>query len=200
MSAEPLDLLLDRLGRGDLAAVEQVVADYEPYLRALVRHSLPAPLRTKFDSLDVVQSVWVQVLRALRDGTWQISDRDRLRALLVTVARRRLVSRYRRHGTALQREQRDGADLDVLPAPAQPRPSEVAQAGELWEQMLALCPPEHHELLRLRRQGLLLDEIAARTGMHEGSVRRVLRQLARQLALAQEPLAAEGRPERGTGS
>jgi RNA polymerase sigma-70 factor (ECF subfamily) len=200
MSVEPLDLLLDRLGRGDLAAVEQVVADYEPYLRALVRHSLPTPLRAKFDSLDVVQSVWVQVLRALREGTWEISDRDRLRGLLVTVARRRLVSRYRRHGTALEREQRDGPDLDVLPAPRQPRPSEVAQAGELWEKMLALCPPEHHELLRLRRQGLLLGEIAARTGMHEGSVRRILRQLARQLALTQEPLAVAQGEERGAGS
>jgi RNA polymerase sigma-70 factor (ECF subfamily) len=201
MNVEPLDLLLERLGRGDMAAVEQVVADYEPYLRALVRHALPTPLRAKFDSRDVVQSVWVQVLRALRDGAWEVTDRARLRALLVTVARRRLVGRYRHHGTALEREQRDGPDLDGLPAPRQPRPSEVAQAGELWERMLALCPPEHHELLRLRRQGLLLNEIADRTGMHEGSVRRVLRRLARQLALAQEPLAAgAGGPERGTGS
>jgi len=201
MTVEPLDLLLDRLGQGNLAAVEQIVADYEPYLRAMVRHALPAPLRPKFDSLDVVQSVWVQVLCALREGAWEIRDRDRLRALLVTVARRRLVSRYRRHGTALQREQRDGTDLDVLPAASQPRPSEVAQAGELWERMLALLPPEHHELLRLRRQGLLLSEIAERTGMHEGSVRRILRQLARQLALSQEPLAAGAAPPaRGTGS
>jgi RNA polymerase sigma-70 factor (ECF subfamily) len=80
-------------------------------------------------------------------------------------------------------------DLDGLAASPEPRPSEVAQAGDLWEKMLALCPPEHHELLRLRRQGLLLTEIAARTGLHEGSVRRILRQLARQLALEQEPLA-----------
>jgi RNA polymerase sigma factor (sigma-70 family) len=190
MNDEPLDLLLERLSRGDAAAVEQIVADYEPYLRVLVRHALPAPLRAKFDSLDVVQSVWVQVLHALREGTWAVTDRERLRALLATVARRRLVSRHRHHRPAMEREQRGGADLERLPAPRQPRPSEVAQAGELWERMLALCPPEHHELLRLRRQGLRLREIAARTGMHEGSVRRILRQLARQLALAEEPLAA----------
>jgi RNA polymerase sigma-70 factor (ECF subfamily) len=63
----------------------------------------------------------------------------------------------------------------------QPHPGEVLQADDLWERMLALCPPEHHELLRLKREGLRLTEIAARTGMHEGSVRRVLRQLARRL-------------------
>ncbi len=191
MDVEPLDLLLERLGRGDVAAAERVVADYEPYLRALVRRSLPGPLRAKFDSIDVVQSVWVHVLHALRAGVWQVGDRARLRALLVTVARRRLVSRYRHHRTALEREDRGGADLEALPAPRQARPSEVAQAGELWERMLALCPPEHHEVLRLRRQGLLLADIAARTGLHEGSVRRILRRLARDLALAQEPLPAD---------
>ena len=47
--------------------------------------------------------------------------------------------------------------------------------------------PDHHELLRLKRQGLPLQEIAARTGLHEGSVRRILRQLARQLALGPTP-------------
>jgi RNA polymerase sigma-70 factor (ECF subfamily) len=191
MSTEPLDLLLERLRQGDTRAVEQIVADYEPYLRVLVRRSLPVPLRAKFDSLDVVQSVWVQVLRALREGAWEITDRERLRALLVTVARRRLVSRYRHHATAVGLEQRGVTEMDGVPAPRQPRPSEVVQAGDLWEKMLALCPPEHHEVLRLRREGVLLKEIAARTGLHEGSVRRLLRQLARQLALTQEPLAED---------
>jgi RNA polymerase sigma-70 factor (ECF subfamily) len=199
MSGKPLDLLVDRLNRGDLDAVEQLVRDYEPYLRVLVRHALPAPLRTRLDSCDVVQSVWVQVLRRLRQGAWQVTDRASLRMLLITVARRRLVSRYRHYAGSVAREQSGDAELEAQPAADQPRPSELAQAGELWEQMLALCPAEHHELLRLRRQGLRLREIADRTGLHEGSVRRVLRQLARQLALAQKPLAATDNPsEPGT--
>jgi RNA polymerase sigma-70 factor (ECF subfamily) len=52
--------------------------------------------------------------------------------------------------------------------------------------MLALCPAEHQEVLRLKRQGLLLTEIADRTGLHEGSVRRILRTLARRLALQEQ--------------
>ena len=190
MNGDPLDLLLGPLSRGDLAAVDRLVADYEPYLRTLVRHALPGPLRAKFDSLDVVQSVWVHVLHGLRKGGWEIPDRAHLLGLLVTLTRHRLVSRYRHYRPSLACEAPGGAGLERLPAPQQPRPSEVAEAGELWERMLALCPPEHHELLRLRRQGLRLREIAERTGMHEGSVRRVLRQLARQLALQQEPLPA----------
>lgn len=192
MTAEPLDLLLDRLHRRDLAAAEQLVAAYEPYLRSVVRRGLPANLRAKFDSVDVVQSVWVHVLNAVRKGAWEVPDRERLRALLITVARRRLISRFRHYRAATEREGRDGPDLDRVAGPRQPRPSEEAQADELWAQMLALCPPAHHDILRLRRQGRTMEEIAQRTGLHEGSVRRVLRQLARRLALRQEPLAAAG--------
>ena len=49
-----------------------------------------------------------------------------------------------------------------------------AQADELWTQMLELCPPQHRPLLELKKQGLSLDEIAARTGLHPSSVRRAI--------------------------
>jgi RNA polymerase sigma-70 factor (ECF subfamily) len=78
----------------------------------------------------------------------------------------------------------------------EPHPSEVAQADDLWQRMLRLCPPEHHVVLHLRREGLSSGEIAARTGLHEGSVRRVLRRLARTLALSEPP--AHGSHDRNT--
>jgi RNA polymerase sigma-70 factor (ECF subfamily) len=187
MSADPLDLLLERLASGDAAAAEQVFREYEPYLRMVVRRYLPAGLRPKFDSVDVVQSVWVHVWKGLRRVTWEFSDRDHLRALLVTVTRRRLVSRFRHFRTALAREGSSGDDLDGLAAPSRLGPEDVARADELWEKLLSLSPPAHHELLRLRRQGFTMEEIAERTGLHKGSVRRVFRRLARQLALSEQP-------------
>jgi RNA polymerase sigma factor (sigma-70 family) len=190
MIAEPLEALLSKLNQGDLPAAEKILSAYEPYLRMVVRRYLPGRLRAKFDSVDVVQSVWVHVLHGLRASRWHFMDAPRLRAFLVRVTRRRLISRLRHHDTALKCEQPAETDLDLLPESAQPRPSEVAQANELWEKMLALCPPEHHALLRLRRAGMPLVEVASRTGMHEGSVRRILRRLASQLALAEEPLGA----------
>jgi RNA polymerase sigma-70 factor (ECF subfamily) len=190
MNAEPLDLLLSRIRAGDALAVEELAASYEPYLRRLIRHSLPDRVRGRFDSADIVQSVWVHVLTGLQSGVWDFPDRLHLQAFLVKVARRRLISRIRKHYPAAEREATTEVPLDELPAEEQPRPSEVAQAEELWQRLLALCPPAHHELLQLRRQGLRLEEIARRTGLHEGSVRRVLRQLARQLTLQEEPLAS----------
>ncbi len=187
MSENPFDLLLARLACGDANAAEQVVREYEPYLRMVVRRYLPARLRPKFDSIDVVQSVWVHVWKGLHAVKWQFADREHLRALLVTVTRRRLVSRFRHYKTALAKESSAADDLDRVAAPVGRGPEDLASALELWERVLAVCPPVHHELLRLRRQGFTMEEIAARTGLHEGSVRRVFRRLARQLALATEP-------------
>ncbi len=197
MPAEPADDdLLGQLSRGEVEAAEALFEAYAPYLRAVVRRQLSDRLRAKFDSADVVQSVWVQVVRRLgRDG-WLVRDEGQLRALLATIARRRLITRVRRHDRA---EDAGAAveDWDTIPAVRHPRPSEVAQADELWAKMLRLCPPEHHPVLALRRQGLSLVEIAARTGLHEGSVRRVLRRLSRELALREEPLDAAGDPDPG---
>jgi RNA polymerase sigma-70 factor (ECF subfamily) len=185
VSAGPLHLLLEKLSAADGAGAEQAFGDCEAYLRLVVRRQLPGPLRAKFDSADVVQSVWARVLPGLREGRWQFATAAEFRAFLVTVARRRLTDRLRHFHVALERERPlEGGDPDGGPAGHAPRPSEVAQAGDLWEKMLALCPPEHHEVLRLKRHGLPLEEIAARTGLHEGSVRRILRKLARQLAFA----------------
>lgn len=190
MTPESLEILLEKLSRGDIGAAEQVLTAYEPYLRMVVRRYLPGRLRAKFDSIDVVQSVWVHILHGLRAERWQFMDRPRLLAFLVRLTRRRLTSRLRHFHTALTHEQSVETSLDALPAPAQPHPSEVVEAEELWHRMLSLCPPQHHDLLRLRRMGLPLVEVAARTGMHEGSVRRILRRLARQLALREKPIAA----------
>jgi len=57
MNVDSLDALLAKLNSGDARAAEEAFVAYEPYLRKVVRRLLPARLRTKFDSVDVVQSV-----------------------------------------------------------------------------------------------------------------------------------------------
>jgi len=183
MNSEPLNDVLEKLASGDLAAVEQVFMIHEPYLRLIVRRHLSRRLRAKFDSIDVVQSVWMRMLRGLLESGRRFVDAAHLRAFLIKVTRDRLNDHLRHFRTALEREQSlTVTDPDDLPLAQQPRPSEIAQADELWQKMLALCPPAHHEVLRLKRRGLRITEIAVRTGLHEGSVRRILRKLARQLA------------------
>jgi RNA polymerase sigma factor (sigma-70 family) len=183
MSANPLDALLVQLCSGDAAAAERVFRDYEPHLRLVVRRMLPARLHSKFDSVDVVQSVWADLVRGFRDAGWRFEDAAHLRAFLVKVTRNRFLNKVRRHTKAGKQEQSlEDSELKHTTVAADPRPSEVAQADELWDQLLALCPPNHQELLRLKRDGHSLDEIAQRTGLHASSVRRILYDLARRLA------------------
>jgi RNA polymerase sigma-70 factor (ECF subfamily) len=192
MNPAPLDVLLEKLNGGDAAAVEQAFLAYEPFLRLVVRRQLPPALRARLDSADVVQSAWADLVVGFREAGWRFPDANHLRAFLVKVTCNRLRDRLRQSRASLQRTQPlDEASPEQLPATAQPRPSEHAQAAECWERLLELCPPEHHEVLRLRRDGLTRGEIAARTGLHEGSVRRILRRLAREAAF---PAAADAVP------
>jgi RNA polymerase sigma factor (sigma-70 family) len=183
MQTDALDQLLDKLSSGDDAAAEEVFRAYEPYLRVVVRRMLPANMRPKFDSVDVVQSVWADVLRRFRDGGYRFSSANQLRAFLVKATRNRFIDRARQNRAAVQHQQSLEATHagDRLEASAD-QPSELAQADDLWAQMMALCPPAHHRLLELKRQGCSLAEIAQQTGLHESSVRRILYDLARRLA------------------
>src|SRR5437868_10170720 len=189
MNTSPLDSLLMKLSSGDALAAEQVFVAYEPYLRKIVRRRLPIKLRMKFDSTDIVQSIWVDLLRDVRGGELQFTDANHLRAFLIRVTCNRFNDRFRRNRLAVEKERPlPGIEGDGLAVSHQPTPSDILQAEDLWEQLLALCPPAHQDLLRLRREGVPLAEIAARTGLHPGSIRRILRELARKMAFQQRPV------------
>src|SRR5271155_1377784 len=153
MQTDALDQLLDKLGCGDDAAAEEVFRAYEPYLRTVVRRMLPPNMRPKFDSVDVVQSVWADVLRRFREGGYRFNNAAQLRAFLVKATRNRFIDRSRQNRAAVQRQQSLDATHgdDLLPDDAD-QPSDLAQANDLWGQMMALCPPAHHHLLELKRQ------------------------------------------------
>ena len=64
----------------------------------VIRRQLPPAMRCKFDSIDVVQSVWVDVLHGIRSAGWHFTNTDQLRAFLVKAARNRFIDRVRQHG------------------------------------------------------------------------------------------------------
>jgi RNA polymerase sigma factor (sigma-70 family) len=188
---DALDTLLERLTRGEMDAAGEVYRTFEPVLRVMVRRRLSPRLRAKFDSKDVVQSAWADVLRGFRAEGWRFNDRAHLRAYLARVTYNHLVNCCRRHTLMIEHEQALTDDEQPgLPPSARPRPSELAQADELWELLVGLCPPAHRNLLQLKRQGFALAEIAARTGLHESSVRRIIYDLARRLAAARGETSA----------
>lgn len=180
----PLDHLLERLKKGDVAAAEQVYLAFEPYLCVLVNRQMPEDLRSKFDSIDIVQSVWGTLLKKFRAAHWQFASINHLRAFLIKATLNRFIDRVRQHRLTLAHEQPLTADAPAqLPAGPHSGPVELIQAEDVWQKLLTLCPEQHHHLLLLKRQGYSLTEIAAQTGLHQGSVRRILVDLARRFAL-----------------
>jgi RNA polymerase sigma factor (sigma-70 family) len=188
MSEEAIDRWISRLNEGDVAAVEQVFIAYEPYLRMAVRRRLNGRIRAEVDSGDVVQSVFADVVRGVRGGTWRFEGRAQLLGLLKQIARRRVADRYaKRHRSAGKEEPLAELISGDVPASPLPRPSQEVEGRELWSSVLNSCNPAHHEVVRLRRSGFRLAEIAQRTGMHEGSVRRILYELARRMSIDRHP-------------
>src|SRR6516162_8865066 len=105
MTAAPLDDLLTRLCSGDMDAAQQVFLTYEPYLRKVVRRQLTSRLRTRFDSMDIVQSVWRDLYDGFCHAGWRFESTAQLQAFLVKVTRNRFIDRCRKHSASLDREE-----------------------------------------------------------------------------------------------
>ncbi len=183
MTPSAADRLLAKLNAGDAAAADEMFRSFEPFLRMVIRRRISSRFQAKFDSSDIVQSVWADVVEGLRESKWTFENVDQLRAFLVKMTRNRFVDRVRQHRRAVDQEKTmPPQDIAALAEIGAQRASENLYADELWRQMLDVCPPDHYEVLVLKRQGASLDEIAARTGLHKGSVRRILYQVGRVVA------------------
>lgn len=93
MKSNAADDLLARLNEGDADAAGQVFQDFEPLLRMVIRRKLSHGLHHKFDSVDIVQSVWADVVKGLRRSKWSFENVDQLRAFLVRMTCNRFVDR-----------------------------------------------------------------------------------------------------------
>ncbi len=180
-SETAFDSLLVRLNSGDWSAAEVVFQRFEPYLRMIVRRQISGAMQSKFNSSDIVQSVWVDLLQGFRKGRWKFDDVGHLQAFLVKVTQNRFLDRIRQQRTPLQHERAlTVADESQIAHDRTPRASQEVRLVELWSEITKTCSEPHRVLLELKRQGKSLGEIAAQTGYHESSIRRILYDLARQ--------------------
>lgn len=179
MSDSLLAELLEKLRDGDSDAADSVFRQYEPYLRMVVRRKISPALRAKFDSVDVIQSVWADLFQGFREARWSFEDPSKLKAFLITAARNRLIDYVRRNRHAMAAGN-SGLPVEETAADG-PRPSELVQADDVWQQLLAMCSDEHKTIVELKARGVSLDDIAAQTSYHKSSVRRILYDLSRKL-------------------
>src|SRR2546425_10436683 len=93
---------LARIRAGDESAARELLTRYEAQVRLVVRRQLPRLLRSRFDSLDFLQSVWGSFFRRVRTGPAEFEDARHLVAFLAPAAKNKGIDEYRR---AASREQ-----------------------------------------------------------------------------------------------
>src|SRR6185436_3844449 len=122
-----------RIQAGDENAARELLQRYEPEVRLVVRRQLPRLLRSRFDSLDFLQSVWGSFFQRMRTAPTEFDDSRHLVAFLARAAKNKVIDEYRRAASQKHDMHREesiwseghsprelAADLDT--------PSEVVQA------------------------------------------------------------------------
>lgn len=182
---DDIQAFLARIQAGDEEAARELLSRYEAEVRLVVRRQLPRLLRSRFDSLDFLQSVWGSFFQRLRSGPSDFEDSRHLVAFLARAAKNKVIDEYRRAASQkhdMHREEpiwpegpgpRDlAADLDT--------PSEVAQANEAFGKLRELLPEHRRNILELKAEGLSSREIGERLGVSERTIQRVIEDLRRR--------------------
>jgi RNA polymerase sigma-70 factor (ECF subfamily) len=173
--------LLARIKNGDEDAARELLTRYETKVRLVVRRQLPRLLRSRFDSLDFLQSVWGSFFHKIRTGQNDLDEEQNLITFLAWAARNKVIDEYRRAVTQKQdvkREERleTRKDKEVCLA-AGDTPSQLAKARETYDRLRDFLPEDRRVIVELKASGYSCREIGDRLGISERTVQRVLEDL-----------------------
>jgi RNA polymerase sigma-70 factor (ECF subfamily) len=177
--------LMQRFHDGSEEAARELLDDYGPHIRRVVRRKLNQKLRSKFDSTDFVQDVWASFL-ADRSHRPVFDNPQALAVFLGNIAYNKVVQAFRQRVLATKYnvdleqslETTEGGTGELIAR--QPTPSQAAAANEAWDNLLKRQVPRNRKILELLRQGNTHQEIALELGLNEKTVRRLVRRISQE--------------------
>ncbi len=183
--ANEIATFLEKVRAGDEQAARELLNRYEAEVRLVVRRQLPKLLRSRFDSLDFLQSVWGSFFRRVRSGPSEFEDSRHLVAFLARAAKNKVIDEYRRAASRKQDMHREEPLWGESGRPKElaaqtDTPSQVAQAHEVFDRLQSLLPQDRRSILDLKAEGLSSRDIGERLGISERTVQRVLEELRRR--------------------
>src|SRR3954463_16718394 len=90
---------LARIHAGDEDAARDLLMRYEAEVRLVVRRQLPRMLRSRFDSVDFLQSVWGSFFHRVRTTPTEFEDGRHLVAFLARAAKNKVIDEFRKAGS-----------------------------------------------------------------------------------------------------
>ncbi len=185
LGGEEIGGFLARIQAGDEDAARELLLRYEAEVRLVVRRQLPRLLRSRFDSLDFLQSVWGSFFRRIKSGPADFEDSRHLVAFLARAAKNKVIDEYRRAASQKQDVHREeplwtDGDRPRDLAAGGDTPSQVAEAHEVFGRLRDLMPEDRRTVLELKAQGLSSREIGERLGVSERTIQRVIEDLRRR--------------------
>lgn len=195
-----LGSMLHRLKSGDESAASEILDRYESQVRLVVRRFLPRVLRSRFDSQDIMQSVWRSFFQKVRDDqaaktteraagdepSQEFQDAGQLFKFLSRMARNKVIDQYRRE-TSLksdvhrQRAMHGESGEDLDPPSPEESPAEVVEAADELSHWRSLIPEDRQELIDMKADGMSTREIGVKLGISERTVQRVLEDLRQRV-------------------
>ena len=185
------DELIRRVGSGDEEAAAQLVRDFEPVIRRVLRARLRGGRgRHEFDSMDICQSVLATFFVRAAAGQYDLKEPDDLIKLLQTMTRNKVAEKMRwQHRLRRDSRRTVGGVEELALAGRDPTPSSVVAGKELLEQARQRLSEQERQLVELRGEGLSWAEVAASLGGTAGARRN---QLARALDRIAQELLLDG--------
>lgn len=174
---------------GDERAAETLFDRYFGRLTALVRARLSSRLQSRVDADDVAQSTYRSFFVRASAGQFEITSSGDLWRLLARMALHKLSHQIGRHKAAKRAVsvEEQLSDANELASP-EPSPAEAAAVADELEFVMRQLSESERRTLELRLQGELLEDIAARLGQSERTVRRTLARV-RELMLKRLPVS-----------
>ncbi len=178
--------LMSRVYRDDRRAVAELMALYEPDVHRTARALLGRDLRSWIDPTDLVQSVHLQLLRALKQKQIAISSPTHLRSYALTLLRHRFVEQWRRRRCQARYDESlttaGGLTQGRSVAPLrQGDPLREAEYNDLVDHFLRKLGAEDRRIVAMRCEGYLIREIAAAMGIEPATLRMRISRLRKRL-------------------
>ena len=178
--ARRLASLLAAFAAGNRSAADQLLREYEPWLRLLARVQMESCLRAKFDPSDIVQQTMIAACQGARqfrgrsEGEW-LGWLRQILAHALGHEIRRYRGTQKRDLTLEQSLDQSSSRLAALVQGGAGSPTPVGERRErevLLAELLERLPADYREVIILRNlEGLSHEEIAQRINRSAGAVR-----------------------------